>query len=201
MGWPRAGAAIALIGALAGCGGSSSHPAAPVTGDYVGKTGGRAAAVAVIVGKANAVAYVCDWRRHTAELFAGSRSGDRVALRGARGGRLSGIVARDRVSGTFTANGRAVSFSAAVAKPPAGFYRARGRVKGKPATAGWVVFGDGSQRGAATIGSTVGPAPALNTSTSTATLSGGTRVTAVRISSTSISGAGQMGTQQFGFGG
>jgi hypothetical protein len=200
MGWTRAGAAVALVAVLGGCG-SSSHPAAPVTGDYVGKTGGRTAAVAVVVGKANAVAYVCDWRRHVAELFTGSRSGERVALHGARGGRLSGIVARDQVTGTFTLKGRPVRFTAGVAKRPAGFYRARGRVQGKPATVGWVVLPGGSVRGAATIGSTVGPAPALNTSTSTATLSGGTRLTAVRISSTSVSGAGQIGTQQFGFGG
>ena len=193
MGWPRAGAAVTLVGLLAGCG-SSSHPSAPVTGDYVGKTGGRAAAVAVVVGKANVVAYVCDWRRHVAELFTGSRTGERVALRGARGGKLSGIVQRDRVRGTFTVNGKAVRFSAAVAKRPAGFYRARGRAHGKTATAGWVVFGDGRQRGALTIGTTVGPAPTLSTSTSTATLSG-TRLSAVRISSGSISQTGQLGGQ------
>jgi hypothetical protein len=191
MGRSRASGALALVAVLAGCG-SSSHQAAPVTGDYVGKAGGRATAVAVVVGKANVVAYVCDWRRHVAELFTGSRSGERLALRGARGGKLSGIVAPNRVSGTFTVKGKTVRFVAAVAKRPAGFYRARASVHGKTATAGWVVFSDGSQRGAVTIGTTIGPAPALTTSTSTATLSG-TRLTAVRISSGSISQTGQLG--------
>jgi hypothetical protein len=191
MGRSRTGGALALVAVLAGCG-SSSHRAAPVTGDYVGKAGGRATAVALVVGKANVVAYVCDWRRHVAELFTGSRSGARVALRGARGGKLSGIVAPNQVRGTFTVQGKAIRFIAGAAKRPAGFYRARGRVHGKTATAGWVVFSDGTQRGAVTIGTTVGPAPALTTSTSTATLSG-TRFTAVRISSGSISQAGQMG--------
>ena len=101
IGRARAGAALALAGLVAGCG-STSHRAAPVTRDYVGKIGPRAAAVAVVAGKANVVAYVCDWRRHVAEVFAGSRSGTRFALRGARGGKLSGVVARNQVSGTFT---------------------------------------------------------------------------------------------------
>jgi hypothetical protein len=197
----RAGAAVALVLALGGCG-SSSHRAAPSTGDYVGKLRGHAA-VAVIVGKATGVAYVCDWQRHVAEVFTGSRSGRGFTLRGAHGGTLTGSVGRTGVIGTFRTKGtRTTRFSAAVAKPPAGLYRARGRVKGKPVTAGWVVFGDGSQRGALTIASTTGAAPALNTSTSTATLSG-TRLSAVRISSGSISQTGQMGqTGQIGqFGG
>jgi hypothetical protein len=197
---PRTGAALALVAALAGCGSSSNAPA-PTTGDYVGRAPGRAAAVAVVVGKANAVAYVCDWRHRTAKLFTGSRSGDVLALRGPGGATLRAHVTGARVSGAFKVSARAVRFDATAAKPPAGFYRARGRVRGKPATVGWVVLPDGSQRGAATVGSTVGPAPALNTSTSTAALSGGPRLTAVRISSTSLSGAGQLGTQQFGFGG
>jgi hypothetical protein len=198
MGRSRAGGALALVALLAGCG-SSSHRAAPVTGDYVGKAGGRAGAVAVVVGKTNVVAYVCDWRRHVTALLAGSRSGKRVALHGAHGATLSGIVARTEVQGSFTVKGKAVSFTATAARRPAGFYRARGRVHGKTATAGWVVFGDGSQRGAVTIGTTVGPAPTLSASTSTATLSG-TRLSAVRISSGSISQTGQLGTQG-GFGG
>ena len=200
MGRTRTGAALTLAAALAGCG-SSSHAPRPTTGDYVGTAPGRAAAVAVVVGKANAVAYVCDWRHGTAKLFTGSRSGDVIALRGPRGATLRARVAGARVSGTFKVNARTVRFDATAAKPPAGFYRARGRVHGKPVTVGWVVLPNGGTRGAATIGSTVGPAPALNTSTSTATLSGGAKVSAVRISSGSISGASQLGTQQFGFGG
>lgn len=193
MGRQRAGCALALLALLAGCG-SSSHRAAPITGDFVGKAGGRAGAVAIVAGKANVVAYVCDWRRHVAALLTGSRSTDRVALRGAGGARLSAVVARERVTGIFVDKGRAVRFTASPAKRPAGLYRARGRLHGKAATAGWVVLGDGSQLGALTIGSTVGPAPALSTSTSTATLPG-TKLSAVRISSGSVSQTGQSGGQ------
>jgi hypothetical protein len=99
------------------------------------------------------------------------------------------------VIATFRSKGaRTIRFAAAVAKPPAGFYRAKRRVHGKAASAGWVVFADGSQRGASTIGGVVGPAPTLSASTSSATLSG-TRLSAVRISSGSISQTGIMGGQ------
>ena len=189
----RAGLALLLVVALAGCG-SSLHAHPPVTGDYVGKLRGRAA-VAVVVGKANAVAYVCDWPRHVAEVFTGSRSGRGFVLRGAHGGTLTASVSGKRVIGTFRTKGaRTTRFAGSLAKSPAGLYRARGRVKGKAVTAGWVVFGDGGQRGAVTIGTTTGPAPALSTSTSSATLSG-TRLSAVRISSGSVSQTGFSGGQ------
>jgi hypothetical protein len=190
----RAGFALTLVIALAGCG-SSSHSPVPVTGDYVAKLPAPGAAAAVVVGKVNAVAYVCDPRRHFAEVFSGSRSGKQVTLRGARGGTLTATVSSKVVVATFKPrNARTLRFAAAVARPPAGFYRAKGRVHGEAASAGWVVFADGSQRGAATIGTTVGPAPTLSTSTSSTTLSG-TRFSAVRISSGSISQTGISGGQ------
>jgi hypothetical protein len=190
----RAGFALTAVLALAGCG-SSSHAPAPVTGDYVAKLPNPGSAAAVVVGKANAVAYVCDPRRHFAELFSGSRSGKRVTLRGSHGGTLTATVTRKVLTATFKSKtARSVRFAAALAKPPAGFYRATRRVNGKPASAGWVVFADGSQRGSSTFGATVGPAPPLSTSTSSATLSG-TRLSAVRISSGSVSQTGMMGGQ------
>jgi hypothetical protein len=190
----RAGFALTVAAALAGCG-SSSHAGAPVTGDYVAKLPDPGAAGAVVVGKVNAVGYVCDPRRRFSELFTGSRSGTRVTLRGSRGGTLTASVTRKVVIATFKSKGaRTIRFAAAVAKPPAGFYRAKRRVHGKAASAGWVVFADGSQRGASTIAGTVGPAPALSLSTSSATLSG-TRLSPVRISSGSISQTGIQGGQ------
>jgi hypothetical protein len=194
--------ALSLVAVLGGCGSSSKAPS-PATGDYVGKIPGGTASVAVVVGRANVVAYVCDWRHGVAELFTGSRSGDRLTLHGRRGSELTATVAGKRVDGSFTATGKAhrVAFGATATKPPSGFYRARGRVRGKRATFGWVVLPDGEQRGAATVGSTVVAAPALNTSTSTATVAGGGSVSAIRISSGTLSRAGFSGGGFSGFGG
>jgi hypothetical protein len=191
---------VVIVAVLGGCG--SSHSSGPPTGDFVGRASRGDAFVAVVAGRANVVAYVCDGRRGVAALFTGSRSGDRVRLTNARGARLSATIARGRVTGTFApaSDGSSVRFAATPARRPAGFYRARGRVRGASATVGWVVLPDGSQRGSLTIGTKVLGAPALDTATSTTRLGEAGSVSAVRISTSGASQAGQIG-QSFGFGG
>jgi hypothetical protein len=193
--------------ALGGCGSSSSSTTAQSTptGDFAGKLAGGQAFVAVIAGKANVVAYVCDGRHGIAELFTGQRSGGsrRVVLRNRHGAQLTATVAATSVTGTFAPAGNAspVKFAATPAHRPAGFYRARGRAGRASATAGWVVLPDGAQRGAATIGSKVVAAPAISPTASTATLPGGVRVTLVRISTATGADAGLQGGQIGQFGG
>jgi hypothetical protein len=153
--------------------------------------------VAVVAGKANVVAYVCDGRHGIAELFTGPRSDGRVVLRNRHGARLTATVAAKHVTGTFApaAGASSLSFEATPARRPGGFYRARGRVGGASTTAGWIVLPDGTQRGAATIGSKVVAAPPISPATSTATLPGGARVAVVRISTATGSNAGFQGGQ------
>jgi hypothetical protein len=163
---------------------------------------GSQAFVAVVAGKANVVAYVCDGRHAIAELFSGQRSGGggRIVLRNRHGAQLTATVTATRVTGTFAPPGKGspLRFEAMPAHRPAGFYRARGRVGRASATAGWVVLPDGTQRGAATIGSKVVAAPALIPTASTATLPGGARVSLVRISTASGADAGIQGGGQIG---
>lgn len=165
---------------------------------------GSQAFVAVVAGKANVVAYVCDGRHGLAELFTGRRSdgGGRVALDNRHGARLTATVTATRVTGTFAPAGKGfLRFEATPAHRPAGFYRARGRVGRASATAGWVVLPDGTQRGAATIGSKVVAAPAISPTASTATLPGGARATLVRISTATGADAGLQGGQMGQLGG
>jgi hypothetical protein len=176
--------AVVLAAGLGGCGSSDS----PATGDFVGRAAGGKAFVAVVVGRARVVAFVCDGRHGVAELFTGARTGNRATLRNAHGAGLLATISGTRVTGAFKpARGGSLRFAAAPAPRPAGFYRTVGSGRGTSATIGWVVLADGSQRGAITIGSRVVNAPALNTRTSTARLGGAGRVRATRISSSHLS--------------
>ena len=201
----RVCAAVLVAAALGmgGCGSSSTKTSAAPTGDFAGRVAGSQAFVAVVAGRAKVVAYVCDGRHGLAELFGGQRSGNRLALRNAHGARLSATITPGRVTGAFAkaAGGSSLRFTATPAHGHAGFFRARGRIDHAPATLGWIVLPDGAERGAATLGSRVVEAPALNVATSTATLRGGGTLPAVRISTGSGSLTGQQGGQLGTFGG
>lgn len=158
-------AAFLLAGALAsslaaGAGGSGSA----ASGSYVGTVKGTSAFVAVVVGKQGGVlAYVCD-SKQIAEWFKGvlavSTSG--VTLRSSGGYQIQIAVSGSRAAGTVLfpgAYGARLAFSASRAKQPAGLYRSEKTVKGKRYLGGWIVLGDGRQRGAVKVGSSIVASP------------------------------------------
>ncbi|MDX6511313.1 MAG: hypothetical protein QOE36_817 [Gaiellaceae bacterium] len=185
---------VAAAVLLSGCGGSKK--AAEVQGSFVGEVAGSTAFVAVVAGKGNVAAYVCDGAHGVAELFTGPRSGSSVALTAKDGSKLDARLAAGKATGSVTVGGTKRTFTADPAEGKAGFYRAIGKVQGKEATAGWVVLADGRQRGALRT-TTVLAAPTLNTATQTATLGSGGTISPVLITPTQASRAGLQG----GFGG
>lgn len=180
--------------ALAGCGDSDDDSAEPepVSGTFVGRLAGTDAYVAVVAGKENVVAYVCDGAERVGEAFVGRRSGDTFA--GRQGGarinvELSNAGARGQVTLPGAKSGR---FSATKAKGEAGFYRKVTRLDGRELRLAWVVLADGSQRGALVSEGTTTVAPALKPASATFSLAG-QRLTAARVSSGGVDAAGLQG--------
>lgn len=184
------GIALAVL-VLGGCGDSDEDgsESRPVVGTFVGALTGSEAYVAVVAGKENVVAYVCDGQRGISELFTGRRSGDAFESRTGRariGLELSDDEVRGRVALAGAKSGR---FSADRARGRAGFYRKVTPRAGREVRLGWVVLADGTQRGAFTQEGTTTAAPLLRTSNTTFTLSGRTQ-SAVRVSSGGVDATG-----------
>jgi hypothetical protein len=161
----------AMLTAGAGCGGSGKHEPTPVTGSFVGTVPGTDAFVAVVAGKENVVAYVCDGRAGVAELFTGARSGRSVDLTSADGARLTATIEQGEAGGKVRLASGRYRFSASPANGRAGFYRVLVKTHGQEVKLGWVVLGDGRQRGAKTTTS-VTQAPSLDTASRTTMLAG-----------------------------
>ncbi|RZT16901.1 hypothetical protein EV649_4436 [Kribbella sp. VKM Ac-2569] len=141
-------------------------PAAQNPVVYVGRTAGREATLAVAVKGAKAVAYVCDGRRVEAWLT-GTFAAGKLVLRSRTGERLTGVATAKAASGELTLRGRSLRFTATLAGPPAGLYRA----KNTTSTIGWIVLPDGSQVGIDNDG-TPAAAPPLDPATRSATVNG-----------------------------
>jgi hypothetical protein len=141
-------------------------PAAQKSLVYVGRTAGREATLAVAVKGTRAVAYICDGRRVEAWLTGTFTSGQLV-LRSRTGERLTGSATAKAASGELTLRGRPLRFTATLAGPPAGLYRARNSTS----TIGWIVLPDGSQVGIDNDG-TPAAAPPLDPATRSATVNG-----------------------------
>jgi hypothetical protein len=189
----RALIAVAAI-AWAGCGSSDDEGRAPkpVVGTFVGTLAGDDAYVAVVAGKENVVAYVCHGERGIGRLFVGRRSGAAFESRSG-GDRITVKLADDGARGRVTLRGAApAQFAAQPARGDAGFYRTVARRDGREIRVGWVVVGDGSQRGALVQDATATEAPSLRPSDTTFTLAG-RRLSAVRVSPKGADAAGLMG--------
>jgi hypothetical protein len=145
---------------------TSTPPAVQNPVVYVGRTAGREATLAVAIKGAKAVAYVCDGRRVEAWLT-GTFSSGRFVLRSRTGERLTGVATAKAASGELTLRGRSLRFTATLAGPPAGLYRA----KNTTSTIGWIVLPDGSQVGIDNDG-TPAAAPPLDPATRSATVNG-----------------------------
>ncbi|TCC07730.1 hypothetical protein [Kribbella soli] len=144
----------------------TTPPAAQNQVVYVGRTAAREATLAVAVKGAKAVAYICDGRRVEAWLT-GTFSSGQLVLRSRTGERLTGVVTAKAASGELTLRGRPLRFTATLAPPPAGLYRA----KNSTSTIGWIVLPDGSQVGIDNDG-TPAAAPPLDPATRSATVNG-----------------------------
>ncbi len=145
---------------------TATPPAAENPVVYVGRTAGREATLAVAIKGAKAVAYICDGRRVEAWLTGTFISGQLV-LRSRTGERLTGVATAKAASGELTLRGRSLRFSATLAGPPAGLYRA----SNTKSTIGWIVLPDRSQVGIDNDG-TPAAAPPLDPATRTATVNG-----------------------------
>ncbi len=129
---------IALM--LAACGQERTQ------GSFVGQVAGTDAFVAVVTDGELVIGYVCDGQG-IGEWFQG-RVADGV-LTSARGARLALEVAKEGVSGTFTAvSGSSHSFTTEVATGSAGLYRLPETVvDDETYKGGWIVLPNGDQRG------------------------------------------------------
>ncbi|WP_327635119.1 hypothetical protein OHB24_34720 [Kribbella sp. NBC_00482] len=145
---------------------TTAPPAAEDPAVYVGRTAGREATVAVAVKGTKAVAYICDGSRVEAWLT-GTFTAGQFVLRSRTGERLTGVATAKTASGELTLRGRSLRFTATLAGPPSGLYRA----KNSTSTIGWIVLPDGSQVGIDNDG-TPAAAPPLDPATRSATVNG-----------------------------
>jgi serine/threonine-protein kinase len=170
---------ILLLGVvLGGCGGASEA----ASGSFAGTVADSDAFFALVSGGGQIMAYYCDGRADaplTLEgWFRGEVTGEEVELTNDRGDTLVGLLSEDSFSGTLTpAGGDAHPVSAAEVSQPAGLYRTDTTIDGETAVGGWIVLPDGQQRGNLNVGGASRGAPALDTSTSTATTGDGKTLT------------------------
>lgn len=129
---------------------------------YVGRTEPEALTVAIAVTGDQAAAYLCDGKKVEAWMQ-GTVTDGQVTLEGEEGGRLTGTIDGDTVTGTaWLSQTRKWEFSATVAGPPAGLYTAEDADGG--IRVGWIVLPSGEQVGVIERqGSVNGSAPRLET--------------------------------------
>ena len=157
---------FAVVIALAASSGASGGARSAPWGSYVGTAKGTDAFVAVLVGKRvtggrqQVLGYVCDSKR-IAEWFHGTTTGPAFTVRSSAGATLTVTVASGHATGTFTLAGAAHSFTAPLAKRPAGLYHGQKTTHGKHYLGGWIILPDHRQRGAVKTGSTITASPPL----------------------------------------
>lgn len=159
---------VALLILVAACGSdgssdvSSTDSSRPRT--YVGTVATTSAFVAVVVDGSNALAYVCDGvpadpigTAPTVQAwFAGPSDGRQLDLQG-KSGRLEARLSDEGMTGTLTLpDGSALTLRADAASGDAGLYRAETSGPDGAAVAGWILAGDGAQRGALQLSTTGG---------------------------------------------
>ncbi|WP_117214281.1 hypothetical protein [Allorhizocola rhizosphaerae] len=129
---------------------------------WAGEVDGGAATIAISVKDGVAVAYLCDGQKIEAWLQ-GTASDGKLVLSG-KNATLEGTFGGGKATGQITAGGRKWTFTAPVAQPPGGLYRAAQEVSSATVVCGWIVLPDGRQVG---LCSNAQPAPRLDTSTAT----------------------------------
>lgn len=145
--------------------------------DYAGRTGDKAASVAIALRKGKAVAYVCDGRTKEAWLRGDVGDDGGMRLTGDRGARLEGTLKDGRITGEVRLTGLRQPFTADRAAKPSGLYRATASVRGAAVVGGWIVLPGGAQVGIVSRDGEPSAAPAIDTATGAVTVDG-TRLTA-----------------------
>jgi len=139
--------------ALVACGGSSAPTNTPaassgaVPNAFVGTVPGTNAFVALTTTNGSSLSYVCD-SSQTATWFSGPVTSNAIDLTAANGNHLKATLGATGASGTLTLAGKDFPFTAAPASGDAGLFRAEQVVNGQKVIGGWIVNGDGQQRGA-----------------------------------------------------
>ena len=177
-------AAALATGALAAPAPAAPAMAAPAkSGEHRARTlvsavSGTNAYVAVVSDGGRAAGYVCD-NGHLARWFAVRpiRQGRVTLTAGRGGGRLTITFKPGGAVGRLDLAGQTHRFDARLAHGAAGLYRAAAITPaGTLLSAGWILAGDGTQRGASFISNNVGfarPAPPLDPGHRTVMLSAG----------------------------
>jgi hypothetical protein len=152
-------------------------PAFPAEAVYAGEVDDEGPmTIAVAIKGDEAAAHLCDgakvesWLQGTAvdgKLDLKSKDGKNRVVAGLRGKDLNGTV---------TVGGQNFSFTAPVAKAPAGVYRG----EGAEATIGWIIMADGTQVGIAKSAGGSEPAPPLDPAKGSVTFEG-KRITAAKV--------------------
>lgn len=139
---------------------------------FVGYVENSDAFIALVRVEDAVVAYVCD-SRSTAAWLRGEAEG-RAFVAASGEGRLRADFGKDAVTGTFTsAQGGAYPFTARPAAGGAGFYRATATLAGAAYVGGWVLLGNGQQRGAVKRDGVILQGPALDPARPAVALPGG----------------------------
>ena len=155
------GSLVALAFSVAlGCGSdgakdTSAPSPAPVARTYVGSAQGSAAFVAVAFDGTRALAYVCDGvpgdpvaTPPTVQAWFNGASDGKTVNVTQPAGQLQLRLTDTDMTGTVTlADGRTLQVTGKAASGDAGLYRAESAGNGGTAVAGWILAGDGQQRG------------------------------------------------------
>lgn len=150
-------ATLITLALVAGCGNddrsAAARPAAPAPGTFAARIPGTQAYLAAVADHDSVAAYLCN-RGHTAAWFADRphRDGRARLVSRSKTARLALTPTRD---GALEARVRLPDHSLRTvtltrATRDAGVYRATAATRGGGLEAGWIVLGDGSQRGATT---------------------------------------------------
>lgn len=169
-------AALLLLPVLSSCKRAVSVPRVHT---FVGYVENSDAFIALTQLDGQVLAYVCNGR-DVATWLRGSARGDALDLNSGEA-RLQAAYDGTGFTGTFTsAHGGSHPFRARPAAQGAGFYRAAQTVAGLSYVGGWIVLGDGQQRGAVKAGGVLvgGTLAPLDPERPTVELPGGGALTA-----------------------
>ncbi|MFI1393696.1 hypothetical protein [Streptomyces sp. NPDC020681] len=125
---------------------------------YVGISDDGRFAIAVVVWRSEAIAYVSNGTADEAWL-SGVAGADRLVLSGDEGAVLDATVQNGTLSGTAAKGQWKTSFTLSKSEAPAGLYRASGTVDGNEVRFGLIVLPDQRQTGTQWVNGSPKPAP------------------------------------------
>jgi hypothetical protein len=141
--------------ALIACGASAKPTSTPASAPgstsipnaFIGTVPGTDAFVALTTTGGSSLSYVCD-AKQISTWFGGPVTNNALDITAANGNHLKATLATSGATGTLTLAGKDFPFTAAPAKGDAGLFRAEQEVSGSKVIGGWILSGDGQQRGA-----------------------------------------------------